>query len=136
MEVPVSNKDYLDPKENPFILAHPEDDDADDKTLMTDPDGTGMPPVFAEKNADPLRGLDAEILKDFVGSEGKRYVYPERFYAADVSKEELLTLPPRLVLTREGDHVKIEHPYDDAIMTAEEADLLRLAIEHKAKQGE
>ena len=106
---------YLDPRQNPLILAHEEADD-DDESL-----------------SDPLAGLGAEVLKDFVGSEGKRYIYPERFYAPDVTKEELMTLPPRLILTLDGDHVKIEHPHDDAIITAEEADLLRLAIEQKAR---
>jgi hypothetical protein len=137
VEVPVSNEDYLNPKKNPFILTHPEDDDADDKTLMIDPDGTGMPPVFAEKDADPLRGLDIEKVKQFIGDAGTAYVYDRPFYSPDeATPEERLSMKPRLLLTRDGDNVSVKRADGVAVVTEEEAELVRVAIEQKAKQGE
>jgi hypothetical protein len=131
-----NSEKYVDPAQNPLIKVDPDDDvpssDEEDVPSIMDPEGTGMPPIeFGKKNeADSFRSLDLEAVKLLVEKDaGMTYIYGSRYYDPSVSMREKLDMNPLFALEKTGDNISVKRAEGNTVLTAEEIDLIRKAIE-------
>jgi len=140
-------KDYLDPKQNPFLPQGTNEDNpgvpmSDEERAKVDLNPEGLAPFWPEDQKafgltppappDPFTkaGLDEEKIKSFVEkSGGIAYIYEKTFYDPETSAEVKFQMAPKFVLEKHGDAISVKRGDQDIVLVQDEIDALHAAID-------